>query len=320
MENIEISVGKTLRYLARNKQARVFFKENEWLYRGLLNCAKRYIAGEERAEALEKAFLLQQEGYGISLEYMGGEDTNSVSKCEKTVKEFINLIIQTNPIISKPNICFDLSVMGMSISNDIALSNLSKIASIAKHNHAELIISMEESAKTDKIIEIHQQICQVYDNVGLTIQAYLHRTPADLRNIVNLPGKIRLVKGVYDEPGSISLQRSKELNCRYIECMDFLQKTDKSIIIGTHDEVLINQMIDKGLLDNSKVVLEMLHGVRPDLLRKLKNQGVPVSVCLAYGRDWYLHLLHRCAEFPPNIFKAVIDFIDQNQTKDPYYF
>ncbi len=320
MENVEISVGKTLRYLARNKEARTFFKENEWLYKGLLNSAKRYIAGESRAEAIEKAVLLQQAGYAISLEYMGGEDTNDPSKCDTTVREFIKLINQTNPIIRKPNICFDLSIMGLSISDDVAISNLSKIAATAQYNHAEIIISMEESVKTDKIIKIYQQVCRDYNNIGLTIQAYLRRTPADLQSIIKLPGKIRLVKGVYDESDEVSLQRSKELNLRYIECLELLQKSDKSIVIGTHDEILIDQIIDNGLLNNSNTVLEMLHGVRPDLLRRFKSQDVPVSVCLAYGKEWYLHLLHRCAEFPPNIFTALLDFVDPGQIKNSYYF
>ena len=104
MSDTREMVSQSLRGLARNPHARKFFEENQWLYKGLLNCAKRYIAGEYLEVALEKAVLFQEAGYHISLEYMGGEDTNSIEKCDETVREFIRLINQSAPIIKRPNI------------------------------------------------------------------------------------------------------------------------------------------------------------------------------------------------------------------------
>ena len=40
----------------------------------------------------------------------------------------------------------------------------------------------------------------------------------------------------------------------------------------------------------------------------MKNQGqVKARVSAVYGINWYLHLLHRVAEFPQNIFLALDD-------------
>ncbi len=319
MNSLEEAVGQSLRNLARMPEARKFFAENQWLYKGLLRCARRYIVGESLEEALERAVLLQNAGYNISLEYMGGEDTSTVDRCDETVREFIRLIIQTAPIIKKPNICFDLSVMGLTLSEDTTLHNLARVASVAKQNNAEVIISMEESSKTQQIINIYKKISREYDNVGLTIQAYLHRTIADLKEIINFPGRIRLVKGVYQEPGDISLRRSEELNARYLECLEMILKADKYVILGTHDEALIYQMEQRGVFSHSNVVIEMLHGVQPALLRRLKDRGIPTSICLAYGKEWYLHLLHRCAEFPQNIYQAIVDFANVGEIHNEYY-
>jgi len=320
MQKDENNISNALRFLARNKESRQFFKENSWLYQALLKCAKRYIAGENLAEMLEKAVRLQKSGYNISLEYMGGEDTKSVEKCSETTREFIRLIKQSTPVIDQPNICFDLSVIGLSVSDDITIANLSQIASIAKLNDSHVIISMEEHPKTEKILEIYKYICQEHDNVGITIQAYLHRTISDIDDVAELPGKIRLVKGVYHEPEQISLKRSDELDHRYMQCLDRLIEQKREIVLGTHDSEIIKRLVSDNYFQYKKLVIEMLHGACPNKLRQLKEEGYPVNLCLAYGKEWYLHLLHRLAEYPPNIFKAVVDFVNPNNIHDEYYY
>ena len=75
---------------------------------------------------------------------------------------------------------------------------------------------------------------------------------------------------------------------------------------ATQDPQLVEEILTSRIADRGE--LEMLHGVRPELIQKVKNQGqVKARVSAVYGINWYLHLLHRVAEFPQNIFLALDD-------------
>jgi len=48
-----------------------------------------------------------------------------------------------------------------------------------------------------------------YKDVGLAMQAYLRRTPADLETLFPLSPTIRLVKGAYNEPAEVAFPSKK---------------------------------------------------------------------------------------------------------------
>lgn len=58
----------------------------------------------------------------------------------------------------------------------------------------------------------------------------------------------------------------------------------------------------------------MLYGVRPDLIRVLKEKGFQAKIYLTYGEEWYLYLCHRLAKYPPNIYTAISDMVQPNHT------
>lgn len=98
---------------------------------------------------------------------------------------------------------------------------------------------MEESQKTDKILSIYSGISKLYTNVGITLQVHLHRSLSDLKELLHMPGRIRLVKGAYQEPERIFIPRSEELNKRYIEFVSKCLDCDHALSIATHDETLL---------------------------------------------------------------------------------
>lgn len=68
-------------------------------------------------------------------------------------------------------------------------------------------------------------------------------------------------------------------------------------------------MEQRQCFSHSNVEIEMLYGIRPDMLRDLKNKGDNARVYLTYGKEWYLYLCHRIAEHPENLYYAVTDMI-----------
>ncbi len=126
------------------------------------------------------------------------------------------------------------------------------------------------------------------------------------------PGKIRLVKGAFQESIDIAMIRSEELNKRYLAYVDQLVNANHPLSIATHDEMLIQEIERSQYLDNSNVEVEMLYGVHPTLLNELRRKDYRCRVYLTYGNEWYLYLCHRIAEHPENLYLAVTDIINES--------
>lgn len=308
MKKPEQLVIQALKSAARNHQMKDAFLLSNELYPLLLKAARRYVAGEERTEAIDIAKNMSSKDYRFSLEFIG-ENTVLLEECQKATKEFMALIEELGKISMKQTVSFDLSHIGLSINKEVAYNHLLQLVQQANKYDILLMVSMEESSKTDDILTIYKMIAAQYDNIGITLQAHLYRTELDIQELVQYPGKIRIVKGAFQEPSTIAFERSEELNSRYLQYVDLLIKLKHPISIATHDESIIQVMEQRQYFHQANVEIEMLYGIRPDLLQSLKEKGYNCKVYLPYGQDWYLYLCHRLAENPENVYLALADIL-----------
>jgi len=314
MKNLEIQVAQALKSIARNQQIKSFIQQSSELYPLLLKVAKRFVAGEKKQEGIEIANELISKGYFVSLEYIG-ENTTNLEECIKAKDEYLSLIEEMGSISMKQTVSLDLSHIGLSVNPDLAFDHLLEIAKKAKQYEITVMISMEESSKTDAILDIYKKTTEQYPNVGITLQAHLYRSRNDFQELIHYPGRIRAVKGAYQESAEIAMPRSMELNHRYLEFVEELIEANHPVSIATHDEVLVQEIQQRQYLDYPNVEIEMLYGIRSDLLRDLKNNEHNCKVYLTYGQEWYLYLCHRIAEYPENLYFAVTDMICSSLTK-----
>jgi len=261
-----------------------------------------------RTEAIAIAKNMSTKDYRFSLEFIG-ENTVHLEECQKATKEFMALIEELGKISMKQTVSFDLSHIGLSINKEVAYSHLLQLVQQANKHDVLLMISMEESSKTEDIITVYKKVAAQYSNIGITLQAHLYRTELDIQELAQYPGKIRIVKGAFQEPSTIALERSEALNSRYLQYVDYLIKLTHPISIATHDESIIQVMEQRQYLQQANVEIEMLYGIRTDLLQSLKGKGYNCKVYLPYGQDWYLYLCHRLAENPENLYLALADIL-----------
>ncbi|WP_210366705.1 proline dehydrogenase family protein [Bacillus sp. REN3] len=309
MKSPEVQVAQALKSIARNLHIKSYIQQSEELYPLLLKAANRFVAGEKKKDGIEIANELISRGYSISLEYIG-ENTGESEECIKAKDEFLHLIEEMGSMAIKQTVSLDLSHIGLLASREKAYSHLHQIAQKAARYGITVMISMEESAKTDAILNLYKKASEQYQNVGITIQAHLNRSFDDLQELIHYPGKIRVVKGAYQEPSSIAMTRSKELDNRYLEFVERLTEAGHPVSIATHDEYLIQEIERRQILDQSITEIEMLYGIRPDLSKTLRSKGYNCKVYLTYGQEWYLYLCHRIAEYPENLYIAVKDMIE----------
>ena len=314
MKKTEELVIQALKAAARDERLKYAVQQSTELYPLLWKAAKRYVTGEKREDAIAAARNYLNDNYNISIEYIG-ENTTNLRDCQRAKDELLQVIEDMGILSLKQTVSFDLSHIGLSINAEIAYKHLEELTQKAQQYGITLMISMEESSKTSDIITLYKKIATEYTNVGITLQVQLYRTKTDLQELMQYPGKIRLVKGAFQESVDIAMIRSEELNKRYLAYVDQLVNANHPLSIATHDEMLIQEIERRQYLENPNVEVEMLYGVRPTLLNELRRKDYRCRVYLTYGNEWFLYLCHRIAEHPENLYLAVTDIINESMER-----
>src|SRR5439155_17272256 len=105
-----------------------------------------------------------------------------------------------------------LTQLGLDLGRDLACDHLGRIAERAQRIGRRVWIDMEGSAYTDRTLEVFRCVRRSHANVGVCLQSYLRRTPADLEALLALGPAIRLVKGAYNEPPRLALPRKRDVD------------------------------------------------------------------------------------------------------------
>lgn len=301
----ELAFADALKSVARNLQLKQYVQQSAEWYPILLRAAERFVTGDVLKQGLLCRDALDAKGYRTSLEYIG-ENTLTEAECTQAFLEFTKLIEACAEQRTGTRISLDLSHIGLSVDEDLAYRHLLGLAGQAEEAGLELVISMEESAKTDAILKLYRKASAQFTNVGITLQAQLPRTMEDLERILaDGSGTIRIVKGAYQEQEGHYIPRSEMLTSRYVRMVDLCVQAGRPVSVATHDERILRHMTSDKMYRDSAVELEMLYGIRPDLSRQMKDDGFPIRIYLTYGEEWFLYLCHRIAEYPPNIYDAV---------------
>ena len=312
MTDLRIKVSEALKIAALNESAKNYLLNNSQLFGLLLKAAKRYIGGEDLQEASQTVKRLNAIGLPTSLEFMG-ESTSSISEANNVTQEFLAIIKTIKDENLTSIVSLDLSHIGLAIDKQLAFENLKLLAEAAKAINKEVIISAEGIESTDEIIETFCKISPDYSNVGLTLQAYLYRTPNDLeRCLKETQGKIRIVKGAFATPEQYSIRRGDQLDDLYIKYVETLLLNQRTCSIATHHDKIQNkvkELLIRHEIPKSNYEFEMLLGIREDLLTNLQLEGYPCRQYIVYGKEWYLYLCNRIAENPENLFQAIIDIM-----------
>jgi proline dehydrogenase len=299
-----------LKKAALNEDAKNFVLQNENLYRILKKAANRYIGGESIKDVILVIKKLNENGFVVTTDFMGESIRNEKDANEAT-REFMSLAKTINSENLNSSISLDLSHIGLLVSKGLTIDNLKLICEEANKSNQEVIISMEGTDRTDMIIDIYQEVLKTYPNLGITLQAYLYRTKTDFENLIKLSGSIRIVKGAYDTPKGLSIPRGNELDEIYLNYVERLIASNHKCAIASHDSKLHNKTIE--LIDKyspTDYVLERLLGICNDELQSFKDKGYLCRTYVVYGKEWYLYLCNRWAEYPLNLFRGLADIME----------
>lgn len=267
--------------------------------------ASRFVAGESPESALNHTQSMNDDDIGVILNHLG-EHYDEADLARNDTTSYIDLISEMASRDITACMSVKPSQIGIDVSDDLFAENLGRIVDHAHEHDVFVWCDMEDADTTDATLDAFVDLATEYPwTVGQCIQANLKRTTDDLDRIVDIPGKIRLVKGAYDEPESIAYTDKARINEAYEDELEYLFKhRDRGIAVGSHDPVMIELARDLAAEHDSEYEIQMLMGVREDAQRRLAAEDVPVWQYAPYGDKWLSYFYRRVRERKKNALFA----------------
>jgi proline dehydrogenase len=165
-------------------------------------------------------------------------------------------------------------------------------------------LDMEGSKLTESTIRVFQELRRSHESVGIVLQAYLHRTPDDVKEAVRRKDRVRLCKGAYREPASVAIQDMADVRKAFSACARELLVGGNYPAIATHDEELVSGTIDftrQQGIDPARFEFQMLYGLRPRRWDELVTAGFGMRVYVPFGTHWIPYFYRRLRERRENL-------------------
>jgi len=267
--------------------------------------AKRFVAGEEFSTAEEKVRALNEKGIKVTLDLLG-ENVRDRKMADETVQNYIGLLNNIEAAGLKSSISIKLTMMGLDIDQEYCRDNVFRLLDVARKHGQFVRIDMEGSDYTQMTIDIFKEAFKKYGrHVGIVIQAYLHRTKEDIRDLAEIGADVRLCKGAYKEPERIALQNMDAIRDAYKEYASVLLEKTTYPRIATHDDELVNwvkQYTDEHKIGKPRFEFQMLYGLRQDTMEQLTQEGYNTRIYVPYGIMWVPYFKRRLMERKENIW------------------
>ena len=275
---------------------------------GTRSIVRRFVAGQELPEAVRVARDLACRGLHVSLDHLGEDTTDRADAA--TMRDACTAALDAlggAGLTGRAEISVKLSSLGQALRPDgakIALDNARQICEVAARHATTITLDMEDHTTTDATLETLRELRADFSWVGAVLQAYLHRTLSDARELSGPGSRVRLCKGAYREPPSVAISDPAEVDRNYVRCLRVLMEGQGRPMVATHDPRLISiagHLAAAAGRGAREFEYQMLHGVRPEEQRRLADTGATVRVYVPFGEQWYPYLMRRLAERPANV-------------------
>jgi proline dehydrogenase len=282
------------------------------------------VPGESESAVLKAAADLLASGRFVSVDYLG-EDTTDVAKANATVEAYLSLL-QAYAKLPAPDsaggrpleVSIKLSALGQSlpdIGQATALENARTICAAAQVVGAWVNVDAEDHTTTDSTLAIVRELREDFPTVGTVLQAYLHRTEQDCRELSGPGSRIRLCKGAYQEPSSVAYQKGADVDGSYLRCLRVLMNGHGYPMVASHDPQMIAAATDYATEAGRSAddfEFQMLYGIRADEQKRLVADGKHLRVYVPYGDQWYGYFMRRLAERPANLMFFMRSLVSNN--------
>jgi proline dehydrogenase len=287
-------------WLADQLRRRAFFRR----------AVRRFLPGEDVGAALAAAAEFARVGIGSVLTQLG-EQVTTRAAAAAVRDHYLDVLGQVRERRLPAELSVKLTHLGLEVDPPACEQALGVLAARAAESGAFLWIDMEESRYVDVTLDLFRRARARRPNVGVCLQAYLRRTPADLDSLLPLGPAIRLVKGAYAEPPAVAWAQKSDVDATYYTLAQRLLTHvagGARPVFGTHDLALITRIRGTAVglgVARSAYEIHMLYGIKGAAQRALAADGCVVRVLISYGSAWFAWFMRRLAERPANLWFVV---------------
>jgi len=286
----------------------------------------RFVAGEKLTDAIRVIKDLNAKGIHATLDHLG-EHTATAEDSRSATRDILQALDAIQESGVRANVSVKLTQFGLIVDPKLCADNLAAIVARAASYNNFVRVDMEDSPVTQITLDIMREMLQRgYDNVGIVIQAYLYRSEADIRQLIQDCYTVRLCKGAYKEPAKVAFPKKKDVDANYDKLAAMLidgakekgcpTATDDGRFppvpgLATHDARRVEfakAYARKIGLPQEAIEFQMLYGIRRELQDQLASEGYPVRVYVPYGTEWYPYYMRRLAERPANVWFFISNF------------
>jgi proline dehydrogenase len=270
----------------------------------LRRMSARFVPGERVDDFLRAA----REANAIEMTVTGnylGEAEHDERTAQDAVAAYLQILDGIVAQDLKGNVSVKPTQVGLEIGKEFFKKNLRQLMDRAKEHDIFIRWDMESSEWTQTTLDPFEELwAEGYRNMGPVLQSYLRRTMEDALRMNELGARVRLCKGAYAEPPEVAFQDKGKVDQNYVDVAEILLTDGNYPALATHDDEIIDTLVKfvrKEGIGPERFEFQMLHGVRRDLQRKLRNEGYNVRVYVPFGESWYPYLMRRLAERPANM-------------------
>ena len=275
--------------------------------------SKKYIAGETIDQALDCLAAFNAAGHSGIIDILG-EDAEGESGARQAQAEYQSC--STKLAASKHNayVSAKPTHFGLRTSEELCFELYSALAAHCAGLGQFLRVEMEDHTTTDATLRIFKRLLAIHSNVGLVLQSRLFRNEADIKDLLEtLPEgrtlNIRLVKGIYLEPGEIAHRDYGPIADAFVEQARLLFAGGATVSLATHDEAMAERLfavMEELGVGEERYEMQVLMGVQAGLWEKWRGEGRPVRVYVPFGPEWKAYSLRRLKKNPRLLRQVVL--------------
>ncbi|MGN6791832.1 MAG: proline dehydrogenase family protein [Streptosporangiaceae bacterium] len=271
---------------------------------------KRFVAGDNAADALAVTQRLLNQGLSVTIDYLG-EDTVDPDQATAVASEYVMLLELLSgaglTVGGRAEVSVKPTAVGLGLADHgekTAAENIGRICAVAQAAGTTVTVDMEDHTRVDATLRLVSDLRAEFPDLGCVIQSYLRRSPGDCQALAVAGSRVRLCTGAYRAPDGFAFPARSEIDRSYARCLRILLDGDGYPMLATHDPRLVaiaKSRVTSIGRDPGSFEYQMLYGIRTDEQARLAAEGAQVRVYLPYGNDWYGYFMRRLAERPANL-------------------
>jgi len=218
-----------------------------------------------------------------------GEYAREESQSAASVRAYLTAAKTIDEHGLSASLTVKLSALGALFDKELCCKNVQIIAREAARRHVGFELDMEGQNLVTFTIDVARSCAEKGQEVTLALQAYLDRTPDDLKRVLDEGVIPRIVKGAYQgttaDFGGIQ-QRFKEL-------VELLYARDIFFTVGTHDPDLIKWAKRKMEERRDSIEFSFLKGLADKTKIAMANDEWLTSEYVPFGQNQAAYVARR---------------------------